>query len=165
MWPPGGYFGWVFLGSPRVVFGAPGVCFWGPPSPGDGVSVQLQELEQLLRLLAVPRLLLGRQRVVGHQQRVGAAPCTPKSALDPRIHTPEPPRFTLQSPPNPHPRAPQIHTPEPPNLGLGSQPGSSWVWGCPKGSQSVPEGPTPIWGGVSPLASSSSFFLRPQVLW
>ena len=47
-----------------------------PPVPGDGVTVKLQELEQLVGLLPVPSLLLGRQGVVGHQQGVGSASCT-----------------------------------------------------------------------------------------
>lgn len=41
--------------------------------PGHCVSIELEELEQVLSLLPVPGLLLGRQGVVRHEQRVGAA--------------------------------------------------------------------------------------------
>jgi len=40
--------------------------------PGDRVAVELEEPEQVLSLLPVPGLLLGRQGVVRDQQGVGA---------------------------------------------------------------------------------------------
>lgn len=42
--------------------------------PGDSIAIHLQKLQQLLGLLPVPCLLLGRERVVGDQQRMGPTP-------------------------------------------------------------------------------------------
>lgn len=40
--------------------------------PCDSISIKLQELEQLIGLLSVSRLLLRCQSIVGHQQRMGS---------------------------------------------------------------------------------------------
>lgn len=40
--------------------------------PGHCISIKLEELQQVLSLLPVPSLLLGRQGVIRHEQRVGA---------------------------------------------------------------------------------------------
>lgn len=41
--------------------------------PGDRITVHLQELQELLGLLSISCFLLGRERVIGDQQRVGPA--------------------------------------------------------------------------------------------
>jgi len=45
----------------------------GVGSPGDAVSVELEELEEFMGFLPVSGLLLGGQRVVGHEQRMTPA--------------------------------------------------------------------------------------------
>lgn len=42
-------------------------------APCDGVTIKLQELEQLMCLLSISSLFLGCQSVVGHQQRMRSA--------------------------------------------------------------------------------------------
>lgn len=39
--------------------------------PGHCISIELEELQQVLSLLPVPGLLLGRQGVIRHKQGVG----------------------------------------------------------------------------------------------
>ena len=41
--------------------------------PGDGVSVELEELEQVLSLLSISGLLLGRQGVIRDEEGMGAS--------------------------------------------------------------------------------------------
>lgn len=47
-----------------------------PSVPCHSVSIQLQELEQLVRLLSISGLFFCRECVVGHQQRVCPTSCT-----------------------------------------------------------------------------------------
>lgn len=51
--------------------------------PGDRIAVHLQELQQLLGLLSIACLLLGREGVVGDQQGVGPTTCDSKEGLRP----------------------------------------------------------------------------------
>lgn len=44
-------------------------------APGDGISIKLQEFEEVLSFLSITGLLLGSQGVVGHKQGMSAAPC------------------------------------------------------------------------------------------
>lgn len=50
-------------------------------SPGHGVSVELQELQQVLGLLPVSGLLLSRQGVIWHQQGMSAPPFQKQKTL------------------------------------------------------------------------------------
>ena len=55
--------------------------------PADGVAADLQVLEQLLGLLPVAVLLLGRQRVVGDQQSVAPASWGEQRNEEPSVTT------------------------------------------------------------------------------
>lgn len=93
-----------------------------PSVPCHSVSIQLQELEQLVRLLSISGLFFCRECVVGHQQRVCPTSCT---------NTGRPPELTDTA----------IKTNQKNNPAVGHR------------------------RAFPPLACSSSFFFRPQVLW
>lgn len=51
-----------------------GFFFLSTKLPGDSIAIELKELEQILSLFAITGFLLGRQGIIGHQQRMGTTP-------------------------------------------------------------------------------------------